>query len=458
MSRLYCCILGLVLAQGLSAHSGNTLLADDSRHYAARPAPDRIIALPSQDPARSFHVAWRTSVDSAEAIAEIAIAQDGPDLAGHARQVRGVSRRLDTDNGASDHHQVRFEDLQPDTLYAWRVRGGSTWSEWFHLRTASSSAEPFSFLYFGDAQNSVKSLYSRVLRDAWTRQPKARLLLHAGDMVNLRDGNHDTEWGEWFDAGGFLHAMALSVPAAGNHEHVRNEDGRYQLSAHWPAQLPGPGNGESDHPHTTYWFDYQGVRFIVLDTSAALDHDSGAAQAAWLEPLLKENPNRWTVVMQHHPMFSASLGRDNPPLREHWQPLFERYRVDLVLQGHDHVYGRGSNVAEGVSAADADAGTIYVVSVAGPKHYRVSEQAEVSMRRIGEETQLYQIVQVEHDRLRYESRTATGRLYDRFELVRGENGTNRLIEGSGAAIAVRRCQQRASGSGREDRCWDGVEW
>lgn len=457
MARILFCLFALALAHGLSAHSGNTLIADDSRHYAARPVPDRIIAVPSQDPARGFAVAWRTSIDRAEPIAEIVVAQDGPDLASQARQVRGTSRRLQADNGASDHHQVRFDDLQPDTLYAWRVRG-ATWSEWFHLRTAASTAKPFSFLYLGDAQNSVKSLYSRVLRESWSRQPQARLLLHAGDLVNLRAGNHDNEWGEWFDAGGFLHSMVMSVPAAGNHEHIRDKAGRYRLSPHWPAQLPVPGNGESDHPHTTYWLDYQGVRFIILDTSSALDHDTGAAQAAWLEPLLKENPNRWTIVMQHHPMVSASQGRDNPPLREHWQPLFDRYRVDLVLQGHDHVYGRGANIAEGARATSAGAGTVYVVSVAGPKQYRVSEVAGANMDRIGEETQLYQIIDVAHDRLRYESRTATGRLYDSFELVRGDDGENRLVDNSGSAIEVRRCQQRASGSGRVDRCWDGVEW
>jgi hypothetical protein len=44
-----------------------------------------------------------------------------------------------------------------------------------------------------------------------------------------------------------------------------------------------------------------------------------------------------------------------------------------------------------------------------------------------EDTQLYQIVHVERERLRYEARTATGDLYDAFELRRDRDG-NRLIE------------------------------
>ena len=47
------------------------------------------------------------------------------------------------------------------------------WSEWVHARTASDKPEPFSFIYFGDAQNDVKSLWSRVIRGAYSDAPKA---------------------------------------------------------------------------------------------------------------------------------------------------------------------------------------------------------------------------------------------------------------------------------------------
>ena len=64
-----------------------------------------------------------------------------------------------------------------------------------------------------------------------------------------------------------------------------------------------------------------------------------SVQAQWLEGLLAENPNKWTVVTFHHPMYSPT-GRDNKELRELWRPVFDRYGVDLVLTGHDHAYGR----------------------------------------------------------------------------------------------------------------------
>ena len=45
----------------------------------------------------------------------------------------------------------------------YRVGDGVNWSEWFHFRTASDRPEPFSFIYFGDAQTDLKSLWSRVI-------------------------------------------------------------------------------------------------------------------------------------------------------------------------------------------------------------------------------------------------------------------------------------------------------
>jgi hypothetical protein len=69
----------------------------------------------------------------------------------------------------------------PRCSSCWRTYG-ERWSEWFHFRTASTRAEPFSFIYFGDAQNDILSLWSRVLREGYATAPRARFMIHAGDM------------------------------------------------------------------------------------------------------------------------------------------------------------------------------------------------------------------------------------------------------------------------------------
>ena len=79
-----------------------------------------------------------------------------------------------------------------------------------------------------------------------------------------------------------------------------------------------------------------------------------------------------------------------------------------------------------MTARSEAGGTVYVVSVSGPKMYDV--QPREFMRRVGEDTQLYQIIHVEADELRYEARTAIGRLYDAFTLRTRDGEVNEMIE------------------------------
>ena len=50
------------------------------------------------------------------------------------------------------------------------------------------------------------------------------------------------------------------------------------------------------------------------------------------------------------------------------------------------------------------------------------------MRRAAEDTQLYQIITIDGGVLTYEARTATGELYDAFELRKRQGIVNELIE------------------------------
>jgi hypothetical protein len=123
--------------------------------------------------------------------------------------------------------------------------------------------------------------------------------------------------------------------------------------------------------------------------------------------------------------------------------------VDLVLQGHDHTYARGranpygENVVEGINRRDYT-GTVYVVSVSGGKMYNLEPTGwdafeEVDQERGAENTQLFQVITIDGNTLSYESYTATGELYDAFDLKKSSDGKpNRFIERKGEAIPERR--------------------
>ncbi len=428
----------------------NTQVPAGSTHYVADGFPDRIVATPAQDAATGFAVAWRTDASVDRPWLELVVAGDSPDV-GTPRRIRASTLTLASENGSSHHHRADVDGLQPDTMYAYRVQGQGTWGAWNHFRTAATATTPLTLLYFGDTQNKNLSLVSRVIRQAWRSAPDARLALFAGDLVSGKDGQDDNEWAEWFEAGRWLLEGTAVAPAPGNHEyHEEGEDtpqATRVLGSHWPVTFALPRNGPSATARTSYWFDYQGVRVAVLDGTSALDLGTGPAQAQWLDKVLADNPHPWSIVLIHQPFFSPRADRENEKLVAQVLPVIRRHKVDLVLQGHDHTYGRRGDAA-------GQATPVFVVSVAGPKQYRLSDMARTTMRPVGEDTQLYQVLRLDSQHLVYESRTATGRLYDAFELQRDSDGNKRLIEREAGRIAPRNCPRSATLKGRADRCWE----
>ena len=174
------------------------------------------------------------------------------------------------------------------------------------------------------------------------------------------------------------------------------------------------------------------MRIVTLDTNVrGVDLDK---QVAWLEEVLTNNPNKWTVLTFHHPIFSTSPGRNNQEVRDKLLPVIEKHSVDLVLQGHDHSYARGmvTNVSEGTNAMSEKADTVFVVSVSGPKMYDTTtknwDDNGAEVKKASKDTQHYQLVTVDGNKLSYEARTATGELYDAFDINKTPSGEKQIKE------------------------------
>lgn len=549
-ARLLCLACTIAFA-GLPAQAQPHEHPHDHGQPGERPTPypDRIVLTWAEDPASSLSVTWRTDSTVAAGQAQIALARAEPSFYTQARTVEATTTPLPAEqvpehNVGAHYHSVTFTGLTADTLYAYRVGDGTRWSEWIHARTASTEPEPFSFVYFGDAQNNVRSHWSRVIRAAYAKAPDAAFIIHAGDLID--NAHRNLEWGHWNEAGGFIQRMVPNVPVPGNHEYDAFErwmerdtlaiaatvsgdrmegtlteadgddeplvatrdaaapgdgalagawtydvdDGDYtgtlhleeassafsgrlvtddgatlplqnvavdgnalsaefmmevekegpeHLSIHWRPQFALPENGPEGMEETVYFLDYQGLRIIGLNSNLR-DPEPLRRQTQWLEATLADAADdpavRWTVITLHHPMFSSSQGRDNEELRAAWTPLFDRYQVDLVLQGHDHTYARGrtENLPQGVSARSPVGGTVYVNSVSGAKMYELKEERwqsyeGVALGRAAENTQLFQVVHVAQDTLTYRAYTATDQPYDAFHLVRQPgDAPNEMIE------------------------------
>ena len=419
--------------------------------------PDHIVLNFSEDPSTTISVTWRTSKDVKVGYGEIAVADPNPAFISNANTIKAVTTNLNLENvvGVIDrknpkkttfnnlnhnYHSVTFKNLEPNTMYGYRVGDGAIWSEWIQFTTSKKEGEPFSFLYVGDAQNYILELWSRLIREGYKKAPDASFIIHAGDLID--DAHEEHQWHEWFMAGGWIHRSLPSLSIPGNHEYnpqVQDDIEKRikRLSVQWNNQFTLPMNGVKGIEETNYYIDYQGVRFVALNSNIMIKE-----QADWLESVLKDNPNKWTIATYHHPIFSASRGRDNEELRSLWKPLFDKYKVDLALQGHDHTYTRGrvapyeKNLLDGENMQDIT-GTVYVVSVSGGKMYKVKpgwEDYGALRDRVGESKQLFQVISIDGNKLTYKSYTATGELFDAFDLLKNKNGSNSFIERKNEAL------------------------
>jgi 3',5'-cyclic AMP phosphodiesterase CpdA len=147
--------------------------------------------------------------------------------------------------------------------------------------------------------------------------------------------------------GPFREALAEGtdlIAVLGNHD-VMHGNGPRQVAA-----LGMPGRWYAWHRGP--------VLLIVLDSNRPDD----PAQLTWLERTLSTATEPWRIVALHHPPCSTGWHGASLDVRQAFQPLFDRYGVELVLAGHEHDYQRFKPIH----------GITYIVSGAGAEIRRTS--------------------------------------------------------------------------------------
>jgi len=387
-----------------------------AQEFITQSVPHRIILNLTEEPTTSIFITWRTVNKLEHPKVQFAESTQWKNFKEKKSSINAVSERFWSDsNSTVYHYSARINNLNPNTKYVYRVGSDIQWSEWNQFTTAESEKNPFQFVYFGDPQNSIKEHCSRVFREAYKTAPDASLWLFAGDLVGETE---DSLWGDFFTAAGFVFRVTPSILVPGNHDHekifIDGKDKRLEsIASIWRPHFTLPQNGITGLEETSYYVDYQGVRFVMLNSQTMLNE-----QVNWLDKLLSNNPNNWTIITLHHPLYSVGNERDNKNTREAFLKVFDKYNVDLVLQGHDHTYARTYKLKNGVPVDELESGTVYIVSVSGPKSYSVNPLNEGLMAKMGNEVQLFQVISVEGEKLSVDAFTVNGLLYDSFELVK----------------------------------------
>ncbi len=397
----------------------------------SKPEPDQVVVSFGADAARQLSFSWRTDPTverSRVRIAPAAPVGDGPadppavvTLEGDARPIRSAGLLNDP---VILRHVVRASGLRPDTAYAYAVGDGSPggWTPWRSVRTGPPAGRDFSFLYLGDAQNELER-WGELLHAARRRHPDAGFLILAGDLVDR--GNERTNWDHFFlRAAGVFESTPL-MPAVGNHEYLDIGPDIYRKTFDLPPNGP-PGVD----PNLAYAFEYADAFVAALDSNLAIyDPGLAKAQADWLDAALARTRATWKFVTFHHPVYASHPTRENPTLARDWGPIFDRHRVDLVLQGHDHAYLRTHPLRAGRPTSSPAEGTTYVVAVSGEKFY--GQEPRPYTAKGLTRTATYQAIEVHAAarRLTYRSFDRDGREVDSLVIDKPE-GASRLAASS----------------------------
>ena len=309
-------------------------------------------------------------------------------LEGSQFVVYGITPDVDRKVKASKrdfHNQALFtgvmKNLKYDSKYYYRC--GSDEEGWSQLYSFVTEPAPgmnngFRVGVFGDTQNNTlnEELEKTKVIIGLLKDYSPDFTLHMGDIVE--NGSLTANWLKFLSVTETLSAFSPVMPVLGNHD-VENQKGEdFQKpfdDFHDLFDLPGD--------ELNYSFTYGNVRFIGLFSGAAqaaaevdqVKYGLGSPEYRWLEKELskaeKDKKNGFTVVFMHYPVHS--FGWSNvAQWRESLSPLLIKYKADLCLAGHRHVYerhipmnGSGDLLNKSLTVFSAGKGTIFVTNGSG---------------------------------------------------------------------------------------------
>ena len=379
-TRLLCGALaaGIVFAAGTTVSAATSHYADGttSSNWATWPEQWETIrknyetvSLTPGRTASELNFAWYSKTGAAATpVVKLATKSDMSD----AKTFRGTTMNA---VGGYVSNRVTATGLKENTTYYYTYLNNGKESSPAQYRTRSFSQ--YKILFVGDPQigaskGQTTSLGDKLesdtdvntaarndafnwnvsLNTALKANPDISFMISAGNQINKNvDG---TDPGNEMEYAGYLWPEALkSLPVAttiGNHD-ATNRSYTFHFNN------PNPFTAEKS-PTTAgngYYYSYGDALFIVLN----INNYNCADHEALIQKAIAAHPDtRWRIVQIHQDIYGSGEDHsesDGMVLRDQLTPIFDKYDVDVVLQGHDHSYSR-SYLLQGDGKAHAKFG------------------------------------------------------------------------------------------------------
>jgi methionine-rich copper-binding protein CopC len=265
-----------------------------------------------------------------------------------------------TDNTSTTEHIVTLTGLSTNTLYYYSI--GSTTqtlqgdaNNYFKTMPVVGSTEKVRVLAMGDmGDNSANQLSVRnaYLNFNGSNYTNAWLLLGDNAYENGLDAEYQSNFFNLYQ--GSLTKNHVLWPSPGNHDYANNSarQADHNIAYYDVFSLPtnGQAGGIASNTEAFYSYNYGNIHFVALDsygweTGNTRLYDTLGPQMVWLKQDLAVNTQPWTVVYFHHPPYTKTSHNSDTEaelinMRQRVVRIFERYKVDMVLNGHSHGYER----------------------------------------------------------------------------------------------------------------------
>jgi hypothetical protein len=362
-------------ALGLAAAAGPVFWRQSSAYASTAAAPQWIAY--GRDPAREIYVSWSVGTyNSPSPAVPKPQVRYGPDASYGAVEPAYFTGVVPVPNISGEpventvYNHALLRGLRPDTKYHYSVSNdGVHWSEDVTFTTAEPGLTDFRFTMVGDeATSDVTSL--PVAEVIASMKPRFNVIV--GDLSYAGGGSGYYSNGKptgvsAFSPGAWDAYLGIVGPAAaqsipweagvGNHEMEPLADFGYVGFTTRFAQAYSPEGGTGSTVIKS--FTYGNVAIIQLDgndLSAELSDNNGyteGKQTSWLIDELERyrapfSGIDFVVVGFHNMVYSSNTthGSDGG-IRTVWAPIFDKYQVDLVVNGHVHAYERSYPLRDG---------------------------------------------------------------------------------------------------------------
>jgi Purple acid Phosphatase, N-terminal domain/Calcineurin-like phosphoesterase len=405
----------------------------------ADPTPKHIHVSWAGAPESTFAVNWATDLDTK--LTQVLYGTDqatveSADAAGEGVSVQVGHTMLFSSPLLVDQktrvHEVHICGLSPDTTYYYKVGGAGHWSQVYDVATAPppASVAPFKFLLTGDSR-SGSEIYAQIMEKA--KDQGIDFQIFSGDFID--NTTNQTHWEAFFEGttGSYstqdLIASRPLMPVNGNHDN---------LSVYYTGQFALPQElspGEVAEGEEWYSFDYANAHFLMLNSeNSQLD----GPQADWMKADLDKvdrGKTPWIIASFHTTPYTCGSTHqsDSDKPRAMWQPIFDQYKVDLVLNGHVHNYQRSVPIrgfqpgtTDGIEAASgpnkepvSESGTVYIVAAgASGDLYNVDPPETCSYSYRTEKVNNYAMIEIDNRTLHFQALRLDGTEIDSFDYTK----------------------------------------